>query len=58
VELEDGEITKKGFVTLNEMEAEDNKGDTEDLWITLNNVGYNRALEMVEVNVFYRIFHM
>ncbi|KAK7492867.1 hypothetical protein BaRGS_00015814 [Batillaria attramentaria] len=48
VELESKEITKRGFISLNEMEAEDNNGDTEDLWITLNNMGFNRALEMDE----------
>ena len=49
MELAAGEITKRGFITLNEMEAQDNDGDTEDLWITLNNMGYNKALEMDEV---------
>eukprot|EP00745_Piridium_sociabile_P039151 TRINITY_DN72694_c0_g3_i3.p1 TRINITY_DN72694_c0_g3~~TRINITY_DN72694_c0_g3_i3.p1 ORF type:complete len:534 (+),score=169.06 TRINITY_DN72694_c0_g3_i3:103-1602(+) len=48
VELAAGEITKRGFVTLNEMEAQDNSGDTEDLWITLNNMGFNRELQMDE----------
>ncbi|KAL8621693.1 hypothetical protein ACOMHN_024664 [Nucella lapillus] len=48
VELSAGEITKRGFIALNEMEAKDNDGDTEDLWITLNNMGFNRALQMDE----------
>lgn len=49
VEMKSGEITKEGFLQLNKMEAEDNNGDTEDLWITLNNMGYNKVLEMDEV---------
>lgn len=47
--MKSGEITKEGFLQLNKMEAEDNNGDTEDLWITLNNMGYNKVLEMDEV---------
>jgi len=46
VELSDGQITRHGFIQLNEMEAEDND---EDLWITLNTMGYNNALVMDEV---------
>ncbi|XP_025109128.1 EF-hand calcium-binding domain-containing protein 7-like isoform X15 [Pomacea canaliculata] len=48
VEMEKGEITKDGFLSLNVMEAEDNDGDTEDLWITLNSMGYNKALQLDE----------
>ncbi|XP_070196445.1 EF-hand calcium-binding domain-containing protein 7-like isoform X4 [Littorina saxatilis] len=48
VELKNGEITKRGFISLNEMEAQDNDGDTEDLWITLSSMGFNKALEMDE----------
>jgi len=46
VELSEGQITRHGFLQLNEMEAEDND---EDLWITLNAMGYNNALVMDEV---------
>jgi len=46
VELTDGQITRHGFLQLNEMEAEDND---EDLWITLSTMGYNNALVMDEV---------
>lgn len=46
--LENGEITKAGFIALNEMEAEDVKGDVEDLWITLSSMGMNKALIMDE----------
>lgn len=47
--LENGEITKQGFIELNEMEAEDAQGDVEDLWITLSSMGMNKGLIMDEV---------
>ena len=31
------------------MEAEDNQGDTDDLWVTLSNMGYNKGLQLDEV---------
>ncbi|ESO92370.1 hypothetical protein LOTGIDRAFT_216859 [Lottia gigantea] len=46
VELRDGEITKKGFIRLNEMEAEDNNGETDDLWVTLTSLGFNKSLQL------------
>jgi len=46
VELSDGQITRQGFVQLNQMEAEDND---EDLWVTLSAMGYNNQLVMDEV---------
>jgi len=48
VELSDGQITRQGFMQLNEMEAEDND---EDLWITLTAMGYNNSLVMDEVRL-------
>lgn len=51
-ELQDGEITKQGFIALNEMEAEDADGDVEDLWITLSSMGMNKGLIMDEVDHF------
>ncbi|KAJ8376242.1 hypothetical protein SKAU_G00068220 [Synaphobranchus kaupii] len=42
------ELTRQGFVELNLMEANDREGDPTDLWVTLESMGYNRALEMVE----------
>lgn len=39
------------------MEAEDNDGDTEDLWVTLNTMGYNKNLQLDEVNVFLHHLH-
>ena len=48
--MQDGELTKKGFIELNQMEADDNEGDVEDLWVTLNFMGYNKLLELDEVS--------
>ena len=49
VDLEDGKITEEGFIALNQMEADDNAGDTDDLWVTLTNMGYNKSLEIDQV---------
>ena len=48
--MEDDEITLKGFLDLNMMEAQDADGDPNDLWLTLENMGYNKALELDQVN--------
>lgn len=48
LELEDGEITKNGFLQLNEMEAEDSNGDEDDMWVTLESLGINKELVMDE----------
>ena len=53
VELKNGELTRAGFLELNQMEAEDNQGDTDDLWVTLSNMGYNKGLNVDEVGVVY-----
>ena len=50
VELSDGQITRQGFVQLNQMEAEDND---EDLWITLSAMGYNNELIIDEVELLF-----
>ena len=50
VELSDGQITRQGFVQLNQMEAEDND---EDLWVTLTTMGYNNALVIDEVQLVF-----
>jgi hypothetical protein len=31
------------------MEADDNEGDTDDLWVTLSSMGYNKGLVQDEV---------
>ncbi|XP_046549180.1 EF-hand calcium-binding domain-containing protein 7-like isoform X8 [Haliotis rubra] len=48
IELERGEITKTGFIHLNQMEAEDNDGDTDDLWVTLTSMGFNKSLVLTQ----------
>ncbi|XP_059149463.1 EF-hand calcium-binding domain-containing protein 7-like isoform X6 [Physella acuta] len=48
IELDKGQITPSGFIKLNEMEADDNEGDTEDLWITLTAMGFNKSLLLDE----------
>nr|XP_033771867.1 EF-hand calcium-binding domain-containing protein 7 isoform X2 [Geotrypetes seraphini] len=47
-ETKKNELTKQGFIDLNLMEANDREGDPDDLWVTLESMGYNRALEMTE----------
>ncbi|XP_067893425.1 EF-hand calcium-binding domain-containing protein 7 isoform X2 [Heterodontus francisci] len=42
------ELTRQGFMDLNLMEANDREGDPRDLWITLESMGYSKALEMHE----------
>lgn len=48
LELENGEITKNGFLQLNIMEAEDSNGDEDDMWVTLESLGINKELVMDE----------
>ena len=52
VDMQDGKITEKGFIELNQMEADDNDGDTDDLWVTLTCMGFNKGLVMDEVCAF------
>ncbi|XP_029905098.1 EF-hand calcium-binding domain-containing protein 7 [Myripristis murdjan] len=42
------QLTKQGFMELNLMEATEKDGDPADLWVTLEAMGYNHALELVE----------
>ncbi|KAM4628882.1 EF-hand calcium-binding domain-containing protein 7 [Polymixia lowei] len=42
------QLTRQGFVELNLMEASEKDGDPSDLWLTLEAMGYNRSLELVE----------
>ena len=46
--LKNGELTLDGFLQLHQMEAEDNGGDSAELWITLNAMGFNARLEQDE----------
>ena len=47
--MKDDEITLNGFLELNLMEAQDSDGDPNDLWVTLESMGYNNALELDQV---------
>ncbi|KAJ8040221.1 EF-hand calcium-binding domain-containing protein 7 [Holothuria leucospilota] len=47
-ELKKGELTRKGFMDLNEMEANDVEGDTDDLWVTLRCMGFSDDLSLDE----------
>ena len=58
VELKNGELTRNGFIQLNEMEAADNEGDTDDLWVTLNCMGFNKGLQLDEVRHSTIIIHI
>lgn len=42
--LRNNELTLDGFLTLHQMEAEDNEGDPRELRVTVQAMGYNRAL--------------
>jgi len=42
--LHNNELTLDGFLTLHQMEAEDNQGDPTELRVTVQAMGYNRAL--------------
>ncbi|KAL1022786.1 hypothetical protein UPYG_G00032320 [Umbra pygmaea] len=42
------QLSLQGFMELNLMEASDREGDPTDLWVTLEAMGYNHNLEMVE----------
>lgn len=41
-DVEADELTLSGFLALHQLEAEDNGGDTDDLWVSLEAMGYNR----------------
>ncbi len=50
------EITPDGFLSLNMMEASDPDGGTDELWVSIESMGYNKGLELVKVClVFYSI---
>jgi hypothetical protein len=49
LERSNGEITQNGFLELNDLEAEDSNGDEDDMWVTLESLGFNKELVMDEV---------
>lgn len=44
------QLTRQGFMELNLLEATEKEGDPADLWISLEAMGYNRMLELVDVS--------
>lgn len=49
-DMRKNQLTRQGFMELNLMEATEKDGDPADLWVTLEAMGYNRMLELVEVS--------
>ncbi|XP_076026273.1 EF-hand calcium-binding domain-containing protein 7 [Genypterus blacodes] len=47
-DMRKNQLTRQGFMELNLMEATEKDGDPADLWVTLEAMGYNRKLELVE----------
>uniref|UniRef100_A0A3Q2SP10 EF-hand calcium-binding domain-containing protein 7 n=1 Tax=Fundulus heteroclitus TaxID=8078 RepID=A0A3Q2SP10_FUNHE len=47
-DMRKNQLTRQGFMELNLMEATERDGDPADLWVTLESMGYNRMLELVE----------
>lgn len=43
------QLTRQGFMELNLLEATEKEGDPADLWLSLEAMGYNRMLELVDV---------
>lgn len=48
-DLKQGELTCKGFIYLIELEAQDADGDTDDLWVSLEAMGYDSSLMQNQV---------
>lgn len=53
-DMRKNQLTRQGFMELNLMEATEKEGDPADLWLTLEAMGYNRMLELVDVCVNFR----
>ncbi|XP_008331450.1 EF-hand calcium-binding domain-containing protein 7 [Cynoglossus semilaevis] len=47
-DMRKNQLTRQGFMELNLMEATEKDGDPADLWLTLEAMGYNRMLELVD----------
>lgn len=50
-DMRKNQLTRQGFMELNLMEATEKDGDPTDLWVTLEAMGYNRMLELVDVRI-------
>ncbi|KRZ88846.1 EF-hand calcium-binding domain-containing protein 7 [Trichinella sp. T8] len=51
-DLKNEELTLRDFLELHEMEAEDCKSDTTDMWLSLESMGCNYKLELDEIVAF------
>ncbi len=49
------ELTPDGFLNLNMMEAKDPDGGTEELWVSIESMGYNKGLELVKVRYAWKL---
>lgn len=49
-DMRKNQLTRQGFMELNLMEATEKDGDSADLWVTLEAMGYNHMLELTEVS--------
>ncbi|RVE73562.1 hypothetical protein OJAV_G00032470 [Oryzias javanicus] len=47
-DMRKNQLTRQGFMELNLMEATEKDGDSTDLWVTLEAMGYNQMLELIE----------
>uniref|UniRef100_A0A3P9HDS5 EF-hand calcium-binding domain-containing protein 7 n=1 Tax=Oryzias latipes TaxID=8090 RepID=A0A3P9HDS5_ORYLA len=47
-DMRKNQLTRQGFMELNLMEATEKDGDSADLWVTLEAMGYNHMLELTE----------
>ncbi|XP_063748020.1 EF-hand calcium-binding domain-containing protein 7 isoform X2 [Eleginops maclovinus] len=56
-DMRKNQLTRQGFMELNLMEATEKDGDPADLWVTLEAMGYNRMLELVEACPFQLDVH-
>ncbi|XP_074524761.1 EF-hand calcium-binding domain-containing protein 7 [Halichoeres trimaculatus] len=56
-DMRKNQLTRQGFMELNLMEATEKEGDPADLWVTLEAMGYNRMLELVEACPFQIDIH-
>ncbi|GLD49699.1 EF-hand calcium-binding domain-containing protein 7 [Lates japonicus] len=56
-DMRKNQLTRQGFMELNLMEATEKDGDPADLWVTLEAMGYNRMLELVEACPFQIDIH-
>ncbi|XP_041647497.1 EF-hand calcium-binding domain-containing protein 7 [Cheilinus undulatus] len=56
-DMRKNQLTRQGFMELNLMEATEKDGDPADLWVTLEAMGFNQMLELVEACPFQIEIH-